>query len=190
MTARERGTIRAGAVAVLLGWALLRLLPVVLHSQHERSVRLVAKTSAYERAKTDIAALDSLEDAAEKVQARVKTIAPMLLSGTTASEAAADAAARTRAVAESHGARVDAVRGLSDSSGAGQLRRSRLQLEFTTDTRGLFAVMQAIDRYPVVLTVTSVRIVASDGPEATGSWESLRVELGITGFYLTDREAS
>jgi hypothetical protein len=149
---------------------------------------VAVKSSELERASTDVASLDSLEGAATRIQVRVKAIASQLLSGGTASEAAADVSAQTRALIEGQGARVDAVQAMGDSSLTGGMRSSRLRLEMTTDTPGLFAILAAIDHYPILLTVNFVKIVSSDAGGSDGGPENLRIELGIAGFYLQRKE--
>ena len=184
MTARDRQVLRWGVAVVGVSWLLLRGLPGIMQSERLLRERVAAKAAQRDRAVSDLHSLDSLERAAGQVESRIHALAPRLLSGTTASAAAADVSARTRALIEAQGARVERIQGLGDSSAAGGLRRSGLRLEITTDTPGLFDVLRAIERYPAVLSVSFVRIVSNDAGLASEAPESLRVELGVSGFYL------
>lgn len=189
MTSRERQVLRWGAAVAGMSIMLLRGLPAVVRSEHELRERVASKASQRSRSAADIAALDSLERAAEQVSPRVQAMAPRLLSGATAASAAADISARTRSLVESLGARVDRMEGLGDSAVVGGLRRSGVRVELTTDTPGLFEVLRAIDRNTTVLTISFVRIVASDGTGANEAAENLRVELGVAGLYLPERRS-
>jgi hypothetical protein len=183
MNARERLVLRIGAVAICMGWALLRGLPALTRSERQLRDRVAEKAAYRARSSDDISALDSLAVAATRVQPKVKAMAPRLLSGTTASAASADISARARSLVESQGARVEGMENAGDTTVSVGLRRSGLRVELTTDIAGLFAVLRAFERSPAVLMVSSVRIVGSDGA-VTSELETLRIELGVAGLYL------
>lgn len=186
MTPHERNVVRAGVVIVAAGWTVLRGLPAAIEAERATRERIEAKAELLATGRADVASLDSLERAAHLVKGRVAAIAPLLLSGGSASEAASDFSAQVRAVLESQGARVNALQPMDDSATAGDLRRIRLRVELTTDLEGLFATLRALDLYPVIIRISLVRVVANDGADG-GAYESLSVELGLAALYLQNR---
>ena len=117
-------------------------------------------------------------------------LAPKLLSGDSPAQALADLSGRVNLAASRNQTKIERADQLSDSVGAGRLRRVRLQAAVESDIRGVVGFVRTLELGDAVLSVEELRIVASDANSADIAPEILRVDVTVTGWFLERRETA
>ncbi len=183
MTPRDRRALLAGGAVVLVAVLALRVVPAA--SRYVAGVRLRATeqvlTLARARAALKLAA--ALQDSFQVAAGELVSLAPILVAGATAAEAAANLTSELSVVADRAGLRVLELNALPDST-RGTFVPITLRGEFEGDVNGVAQFLAAVERSPVVLSVRSLNVLAGDPMERTPGPERLRAELLITGWRL------
>jgi hypothetical protein len=116
----------------------------------------------------------------------LREIGPAFLSGATSTEAASMLASVVGEMARSSLVRIDAIELRADSAPATKLAMPhvRAEVQATADIAGLAALLQTLERGPLLLSVRrlSVRAAAVDAPP--NQVESLTIQLTVEGLAL------
>lgn len=183
MRRNDRLALLIGGIVVVGAWLLLRVVPAAGRGWERVQERLASQRLLLTETREAVEALPQMEDSARGLTIRVATLAPKLLTGSSASLAASDLSGRLNTlVSLSHG-RTTRFETTADSTTAGPLRRVTAVVGIETDFRGLTELLQKLSRDATVTVVERLQITASD-PLPTDEAERLTVELRITAWYL------
>jgi hypothetical protein len=188
VTERDRRALLMGGAVVLGAVFLLRVLPWGVRSALGAEAGLRERAALLARTRADLADASTLRDSAVEVGRALVGLAPRILSGKTVAEAVADLSGRVNLAASEHQAKLERVDPVADSTAAGRLRRVALRAAFECDVRGLIGVLQALEFGKTALGVRELRVTAVDVGSADKSPEVLKVEMMVTGWFLTGRE--
>jgi type II secretion system (T2SS) protein M len=183
MTARDRKALRVGGAVALAAFLLLRILPWGARGTARALGDLRQRAGLLAHARAELAGAAELRDSGAVLSRALVALAPRLLSGATAAEAAADLSGRLNLAAGRNQAKVERLDPVPDSAAAGRLRRARLHAAIETDVRGLVAFLRSVELGDAALTVMDLRVVAPD-PTAERGPEILEVEVTVSGWYL------
>jgi hypothetical protein len=189
VTTRDRYALTMGGAAIIVVVFGLRGLPWLWSHVSRVHQDLAARRELLVRAELDLRAVPGLQDSAKRLTAQVMDLAPRLLSGATASEAAAAFAGHISHLALTHNARLDRADPVPDSLKAGDLRRVTMDAVFESDVRGLAGLLGGFATALPVTRVTRLRVTANDPATPGSRAEVLRIELRVQAWYL-GREAS
>ncbi len=188
MTQRDRRALAVGGAVVLAAVLLLRVLPWSVRRVLAVERDLRARAALLARARADLGEGGALRDSAAALGQALVGLAPKILSGGTAAEAAADLSGQVNHAAAANQVKLDRLDPVPDSAGAGRLRRATLRAAVECDVRGLAGMLQALELGKTVLAVRGLRVTAVDVGSPDRNPEVLRVELTVTGWYLTGRD--
>ncbi|MGH7526893.1 MAG: type II secretion system protein GspM [Gemmatimonadales bacterium] len=189
MTGRDRKALMVGGAVVGLALLVLRVGPWGWRTVQETRAELQARAELLGRVQADVRLAAGLEDSAGVIRARMAALAPKLLAGGTAGEAAADLGSRLAAAAERHSVRVSRTDPVADSVVQDRLGQVVLRAALESDTRGLFGLLQAVGEETAVLVADDLRIAVAD-PHVPGDRpELLRTELTLRGWYLPGKRS-
>lgn len=184
MTARDKRALLVGGAAVLLAAVTLRILPFSWRAFRDLRETLQSQAELLERSRWEIRQAAALEDSGAVIKAKVRALAPRILSGAHQAAAMADLTARLKRATNAHRVRVERTSALGDSAAAGGLRRVSLRAALEGDSRGTLGVLGALGRGPVVLMPTDLRIRAGNSAASGSAAEVLKVEMTVRGWYL------
>jgi hypothetical protein len=190
MSPRDRRALRWGGAIVLGGVLLFRLLPGGWKVWREAGESLAAEQALLDRAERALIQFDALEEEAAATRARLISLAPMLLSGSTEAEAQADLSGRLALLANRERTRLFRADPLVDTLREGGLRRVRLRIEVESDWSGLVGFLRGVVADPAVLRVTGVRLGGSEVPLTSGGPEALTAEVEVSGWFLERRTST
>ena len=188
MTATDRRAVILGGGVVLAALLLLRVLPWTVRSALAAEAGLRERAALLARARADLADAAVLRDSAVELGQALVGLAPKILSGNTVAEAVSDLSGRVNLAASGHQAKLERVDPMADSTVAGRLHRATLRAAFACDVRGLAGVLQALEFGKTALSVRELRVTAIDAGFLDKNPEMLRVEMTVTGWYLTNRD--
>jgi hypothetical protein len=188
MTDRDRRALLLGGAAVMSAVLLLRVLPWTVRSALAAEAGLRERAALLARARADLADAAVLRDSAVGLGQALVSLAPRILSGNTVAEAVSDLSGRVNLAASGHQAKLERVDPVPDSTVAGRLHRATLRAAFECDVRGLAGVLQALEFGKTTLLVRELRVTAIDAGSLDKKPEVLRVEMTVTGWYLTNRD--
>ena len=188
MTERDRRAVILGGGVVLAALLLLRVLPWTVRSALAAEAGLRERAALLARAQADLADAPVLRDSAVELGQALVGLAPKILSGNTVAEAVSDLSGRVNLAASGHQAKLERVDPVADSAVAGRLHRATLRAAFECDVRGLAGVLQALEFGKTALSVRELRVTAIDAGSLDKNPEMLRVELTVTGWFLTSVE--
>jgi type II secretion system (T2SS) protein M len=184
----DRRAVLLGGGAVLAALLLLRVLPWTVRSALAAEAGLRERAALLAHARTDLADAAVLRDSAVGLGQALVSLAPKILSGNTVAEAVSDLSGRVNLAASGHQAKLERVDPVADSTVAGRLHRATLRAAFECDVRGLAGVLQALEFGKTTLSVRELRVTAIDAGSLNKKPEVLRVEITVTGWYLTNRD--
>jgi type II secretion system (T2SS) protein M len=184
MIARDRKALLVGGSVVVTAILLLRVLPWGVRRVLTTERDLRERTALLARTRADLAEAVSLRDSAATVGQALVRLAPKLLSGNTAAEAMADLAGRLNLGASRSQAKLARVDQMPDSAAAGRLRRVRVRATLESDVRGVTGVLRAVEFNEAALSVSEMRIVATNPAAADQASEVLLLEVTVTGWFL------
>jgi len=187
MTPRDRRALAVGALVVVGAVLGLRVLPWGLRRLGSAHALLRERAELLARTRDEMAALPTLRDSAAVLSQALVALAPQLLSGSTAAEAAADLSGRMNLAAARAPAKVDRLDPLPDSTSDGGLGRVRVHAALETDIRGLVALIRAIDTGDEVLKLDELRVEAPEPGAPVRGPEILKVEVTVSGWYIKPR---
>lgn len=184
MSRGDRKAILIGAMILVGSWLLFRVVPR-LHSQWERTKeRVEGQRQLLADTQLSLESLPRMEDSTRTLTAKVSSLAPRLLAGSTGSLAASDLSTRLSTLASlSHG-RTLRVESRPDSASAGPLRRVTTLMAVETDFRGLTELLDRLSRDALVTVVERLQVTPADPLAAPTVVERLSVELRISAWYL------
>lgn len=185
MLPRDRRALASGAGGIALAILAFRVMPWAAHSAVGERDRLLTSRALLEQAQSDLRDAARFQDSAITVRRRLDSLAPMILSGESDAEAWSDLEGLLRLVAGRNGAALQSSSRLPDSVQAGLLRRVSGRAQLESDLRGVLAALVAIERNPVALRVSEVRLEATSPDSPPGAPEVLRAEFVVDGWFLS-----
>lgn len=183
MTARDRRALLAGAGIVAAAVLVLRFIPAAIRYHAALRARVQERVVMLERGREVLAQAGAIQDSFERAARALVSLAPMVVAGATASEAAANLTSELSMVADRSGLRVVQLNAVPDS-GRGTFVPVRLRGQLEGDIASLTHFLAVAERSPVLLTVPSLDISAADPLERAPGPERLRVDLVISGWRL------
>ena len=181
-TLARRPLLFWSATVVVSAWLGLKSVPAAVGTVRASREQLQERLFQLERARRELAAESTLSDTVTALRRRIVDLAPRILSGNTAAEAANDLAGRVNLAVSRANGRLLRADPETDSTTAGLLRRVGMTVAFEGDVRGVADVLRAFAQDPVVLRVSQLRILATDPGGGEQGPEMLRVELVVRGW--------
>lgn len=186
-THRERRTLVIGLTTVTAIVGFGRGVPAWrvwssdrIASGHETQVEL-------SRARTDVRGAKNASDTLAARSARLDSLKSVYLEGHSATAAAAGLASAVSRIAEAAGVRVASIGTRVDSSNKTSVRATA-SLSAVGDVRAVTRLLTAIERGPLLLSVSSVAITQGEVAAADDRAEALRIELSIDGLVSPPRD--
>ncbi len=189
MNSRDRRALITGGAFVGLAILILKLGPWVWRTVVEQRAELQARAELLERIRAEVRSAAQLEDSGIVVKGRLATLAPKLLTGRTAPEAAADLGARLATAAARHRVRVSRTDPVIDSTERRGMGPVALRVVLKSDTRGLFGLLEEVGREAAVLVIDSLRVTVADPVVPADRVELLRSDLTVGGWFLSAKES-
>lgn len=183
MTARDRRALTAGAALVLAAILVVRILPAALRHYQATRAATAARLATLARAREAVRSAQLVRDSFALAAQQLVALAPKLVPGSTAAEAAANLTSELSAAADRAGLHVVAFDALPDNA-AGTFVPIALRGELEGDVAALAAFLQAVEAGPLVLAVRSLAILAADPLERQPGPERLRIEMVVAGWRL------
>ena len=182
LSERDRRTLIVGGSVIGALFALGRGVPALLAWQNTQLASAASTALELAVARDGVRRLPSLRDSVRVRSARVAAIDSIMLSGITASAAAADLASSLEAMAEEAAVKVSAMQLHADSAVAGTLAHVGVRVTATADVYGLFALLRAIEGGQVLLVVRESGVTQPEPAAPSSQPESLRLELLVVGL--------
>lgn len=186
MSATQRRALGVGASIVACAWLLLRGVPVVLRYERTVAAQVAVRTDSLARLKDDLRAIGALEDSARFIRDRLVGLAPQLLGGANAADAAAELASLLRGSVDGKHARVERLSTAPDTVRSDGIRRVHASLEIETDAAGIQQLLIRMGEGNPLLIVDGIHIVTDDAA-ATVPGERLRARLEVWAWWLPAR---
>ena len=161
-----------------------RAVPVWWRWRSDARAQAAEAIAQQRRVAADVAGFSrSLDTLSARVE-RLRGMGPVFLRGATPSEAASMLAAAVGEIARTSLVRIDALELHVDTTRAGELPRVRVDAQASGDIAGLAALLQGLERGPLLLAVrqVSVRPQAMDGPG--NQVEMLAIHFSVEGLAL------
>ena len=168
---------------------LLRVVPWSIRHGVQGYAALAERAALLARTRHELTSLPSLRDSAAHLSRALIALAPQLLSGGTAAEAASDLSGLVNVAVSRASARIERIDALPDSAASDRLARVRVHAALETDIRGLTALIRAIDDGAETLRLDDLRVEAPDPAGTNRGPEILKVEVTVSGWYVKAREA-
>lgn len=183
MTARDRRALRRGGAVILAAVLLLRVLPAL--ARHYAAVRVGAteRLATLVRARSLLAAAPAVTDSFAVAARQLVGLAPELVDGETAADAAAALTAELSLIANRAGLRVTSLNALPNST-RGTFVPVLLSGQLEGDIGGLAGFLRAVEGGRMVLSLRSLNVMAADPLEQQPGAEQLRLEVVIAGWRL------
>ncbi|MFQ5808422.1 MAG: type II secretion system protein GspM [Armatimonadota bacterium] len=183
MTGRDRRVLLWGFAAVTAAVLMLRVIPWAVRAYGGLRVRAVERVETLARARTAVAATAMVRDSLSRAATELVALAPKLLPGKTAAEAAANLGAAISGAAERSGMRVIALNPTADA-GSGLFVPVSTHARLEGDLAALAGFLRTVELGRPVLTIRNLPVQAADPRSQDGTRELLRVELDVTGWRI------
>jgi hypothetical protein len=190
MTSRERRIVTIGLAIALTGFICLRVLPEGVRRWSATRERLAQQRVLLAETRQALTELPRLEDSTRALTRAVGSLAPRILSGTTAPVALSDLSARLSTLTARHHGRLIELADGRDSATAGPLRRVRGVATIETDFQGLSALLLALSRDSLVSVVERIQVQAAEPMAGPSAPERLSVEIRVTAWFLARGRSS
>jgi hypothetical protein len=190
LTQRERRTIAWGALLVLPPLIVARGIPAWRQWATEAQVEADSLERRLADAESNVRYGDLLLDTLERRNARYVSLAPALVTGSSATTGGPALAAIVTGLAAAAHLRVNSVQLISDSATVGVFMRVAVRLDATGDIAGVTAFLAALDRGPTLIGIREVSIVPRDPLGPPDRSEELRVSAVTEGLVLRPAAAA
>ena len=184
MTARDRRALLLGGSVMLGALVALRGAPSVVRHYANLRARTAEWVVMLERARSLLAAAPATGDSLSVAAQQIVALAPKLVAGETAGDAAANLTSELALAADRAGLRVVGLNALPDTA-PGTFVPVVLRGQIEGDIKGLAAFLRAVEGGPTLLTIKSLQVMAADALEQQATPEQLRVEVVIAGWRLS-----
>jgi Type II secretion system (T2SS), protein M subtype b len=164
--------------------------PPLLRWESESQSAAQELRSERTRAEQQIARATAIRDSATMRGRQLIALGPLLLEGDSPSSAAATLAGLVSAAAAKSNVRIGSLQLTVDSAGAGVFLRVSVRGDLTGDVRGVSAMLAALERGPVLLSVRELSISQPDVSAPSDHVETLQSEFVVEGLMLDVRRAS
>lgn len=186
MTPRDHRTLMAGGAIVLAAVLVLRVLPALVERYSALRAEATERAAVLHRARAALASATGVEDSFAIAAREIVALAPKVVAGRTAAEAAATLTSDLSAAAYQAGLRVLGMNALPDSA-SGTFRPVVLRAELEGGVGAVAGFLRAIEGASTVLTVRSLHLLAVDPLERQPGPEQLRLDLVVVGWRLESR---
>lgn len=183
MIPRVRRTALLVGGAVIALWLAFNAGPAAVESVRETRWQLADRVRLLEQSRREIAQETIIFDSAASMKQAIVALAPWLLSGGTAAEAADALNGLISLAADRSSAKLTGITPEEDSAAAGSLRRVALRAAFDCDVSGLVSVLGFLVDQEIVLVTDRVQVIAAEPGGTAAGQEVLRVELTVRGWY-------
>lgn len=183
MIPRDARAIRLGAAAILGALVMLRGVPAAVRAVTWLHQRATTQAQVAARSRDLLAASAATQDTLSEVLRGIVGLAPTLVDGHSAAEAAASLSGMVSHAANRTALKVLRLDPLPDSA-AGVFGRVSVHAELEGDVAGAARLVRALETGAPLLSVTALAVSATDPWPRSGSGEVLRVEMDVSGFYL------
>ena len=180
MTSRDRRAVALGGAALAAALLLFRVLPWTLRKVSQLHEEAVERSGTAQRAMEVLAHDPAVHDSLARVFTAILGLAPVLVEGHTATDAATTIAGIVSLTANQHNVKLVRVEVLPDSQ-EGVLDRVGVHAELECDLKGLTGFVRAIEVGQPLLTVATLSVTATD-PAA--HVEVLHVMVDVVGYFL------
>ncbi|HLB38653.1 MAG TPA: type II secretion system protein GspM [Gemmatimonadales bacterium] len=188
MTPRDRRALLFGGATVFGALLALKVAPAAIQYYGVLRMRTAERVATLEQARSVLEAAPAV-DASFSVAARqIVALAPALVVGESAADAAANLTSELSLVAERAGLRVVGFNALPDSA-RGTFAPVALRAQLEGDVKGLAGFLKAVEGGRTLLTLRSLQVQAGDPLEQQAGAEQLRLELVIGGWRLNRRRS-
>jgi hypothetical protein len=185
--ARDRRALRAGAVAVVALFGVLRVAPWAVTEVRRFRHAAADRVALAERARAMVAAAPQARDSLRQALADVVALAPALIEGTSHADAAATLVSWVAGAAGANALRMNRVESVAGT--AGTLPRAvAVRAELEGDIAGVTGFLRDVETRAPLLTARELALTALDPATPATAPEVLRLELAIAGWYWPGAE--
>ena len=183
MSANDRRAVAWGGAAILSTVLMLRVVPWGMRSVSALRHSAVEQRTLLAQARLVLRNRHAVRDSLARAFASIVALAPKLSEGRTAPDAQAALSSLVSLAASRHALKVLRLDPLPDST-LGVFTRVALHAEFEGDLGGVTRLLRAVETASPVLSVSSLRLSATDPIARAGTPEILHVDLNVSGYYL------
>ena len=140
-------------------------------------------------ARDALRALPALRESLAARRARLAALDSTLLSGQSASAAAADLTAAVEQFAMDAGVKMNALQIAVDSALSGSVAHVRVRFTGVADVMGLSAFLRMVEGGDIPLVVRELVVAQPDAAGPSSKPEALRIEILIEGIAIIRRDA-
>lgn len=179
---RERRVLVAGAVVIAAALTATRGVPAWW--RWTQGVRASASETEVEAARVErsVGLLPATLDTLEQRKERFVALAPDLLSGRDATQAAVALTALVSQAAQAAGMQLGALSVSHDSAGDGLLKTVAVRGDARGDVHGVMAFLGTLERGPLLLAVRDLAISQAEPAAPASRPEELRVQFRVEGL--------
>jgi hypothetical protein len=188
LSPRERRVVKVGVTVVALALVVGRVVPAWIAWVGAERERAAHATERLDEAREAVRNLDSARDTLRARNERYLALAPVLVGGPSAASAGASLAVLVSGNAAAAGLELGTLRVTTDTARETVFARIAVRGDARGDIRGATAMLLALERGPVLLSVRQLSISQLDVGAPSDRAESLRLELVIEGLTI-DRDA-
>jgi Type II secretion system (T2SS), protein M subtype b len=181
ISARDRRTATIGVTVIGTLVGLARGVPALVKWERDRAAEAVEMVAQASSARAGVRALPLLRDSLRARQLRLSAIDSVLLSGASASAAAADLAATLDDMATESRLKITAMQLRADSAGPGALTTVAVRVNGATDVAGLAAFLRSVESGETPLVVRGVAVTQTEPMAQESRVEALRVDILVEG---------
>ena len=188
LSSRERRVVKVGVTVVALALGVGRVVPgwvAWVTAERERAAHAAERL---DEAREAVGNLESARDTLGARNERYLALAPVLIGGPSAASAGASLAVLISGNAAAAGLELGTLRVTTDTARETVFARISVRGDARGDIRGATAMLLALERGPVLLSVRQLSISQLDVGAPADRAESLRLELVIEGLTV-DRDA-
>ena len=168
---------------MLAAWLALRGVPWIGRALIGQRTHLLEQQATLMRARNAVETASAARESLAVTLRSVLALAPRLVDGRTAAEAAAALSGHLSFVAGQSRIRVTALNPVSDST-TGTFHSVAARLTAEGDVSGLTTLLLRLERGEPLLTVRDLAVQATSPTTGTARPERLRFELTVAGWYL------
>jgi hypothetical protein len=180
---RDKRALVAGVAVIVAAVLVLRVGPSLVHGYNTLRLQTTDRLATLERARTTLRSARALRDSFALAAGELVALAPLLVAGATAAEAAATLTSDVSLMVSRSGLRVVSLNAAADSGG-GAFVPVTLRAEVEGDIRGVAELLLAVEGSRTLLSVQALTIVGNDPLERQPGPERLRLTLTIVGWRL------
>ena len=177
ISARDKRTLIFGVAVIGTLFGSARGVPAVLEWERQRVAEAAELSAQASSARVKLQLLPVLRDSLAAREARMAVVDSSLLSGATASAAAAELARVLDELALDSKVKVNAMQLRGDSAAVGALSHVAVRVTGVADVVGLAAFLRAVEGDETPLVVRELAVTQPEPAAAENKVESLRIDV-------------